>query len=319
MPRLQGAFSTVVHDEGPRRRLPRPGRPAAARARPASATATASPASRARSTSSAPSYLRDVQPGEIVSLAERGHRARGRSVEGAREAFCVFEYIYFARPDSRMNGDAAAGRARADGRDPRPRGAGAERRPRHRRARLGQRRRARLRARRRAAAGRRPHQEPLRRAHVHPARAGAAQARPAAEVQPAAGDRRRQVDRRRRRLDRARQHDAPDRADAARRRRARGPHADLARRRSSTRATTASTCPRARRWSPTAARSRRSPSELGCDSLAYLSLDGVYEAVRGVARARTATPASPASTRWATPRATKDKFAFERELPLVKA
>ena len=57
----------------------------------------------------------------------------------------------------------------------------------------------------------------------------------------------RQVDRRRRRLDRARQHDAADRRDAARRRRTRGPHADLARRRSSTPATTASTCRRARR------------------------------------------------------------------------
>src|SRR6478736_4418166 len=56
--------------------------------------------------------LRDVQPGEMVSLTERGLQTR-QVVEGEREAFCVFEYIYFARPDSRMNGDvlqAARGR-----------------------------------------------------------------------------------------------------------------------------------------------------------------------------------------------------------------
>jgi hypothetical protein len=52
---------------------------------------------------------------------------------------------------------------------------------------------------------------------------------------------------RRRRLDRARQHDPPDRADAARRGRERGPHAHLGARRSAIPATTASTCPRARR------------------------------------------------------------------------
>ena len=48
-------------------------------------------------------YLRDVQPGEVVTLTERGLRTR--LVAGAeRHAFCVFEYIYFARPDSRMAG-----------------------------------------------------------------------------------------------------------------------------------------------------------------------------------------------------------------------
>jgi amidophosphoribosyltransferase len=48
-------------------------------------------------------YLRDVQPGEVVTLTERGIQTK-LAVEGERKAFCVFEYIYFARPDSRMNG-----------------------------------------------------------------------------------------------------------------------------------------------------------------------------------------------------------------------
>jgi len=49
------------------------------------------------------SYVRDVEPGEIVTLGEGGIESR-RVMPGARRAFCVFEYIYFARPDSRMNG-----------------------------------------------------------------------------------------------------------------------------------------------------------------------------------------------------------------------
>ena len=56
--------------------------------------------------------LRDVQPGELISIGDDGIRTR-QVVEGAREAFCVFEYIYFARPDSRMGGtvlQAARGR-----------------------------------------------------------------------------------------------------------------------------------------------------------------------------------------------------------------
>jgi amidophosphoribosyltransferase len=47
--------------------------------------------------------LRDVEPGEIVTLGENGLESRC-VLPDARKAFCVFEYIYFARPDSRMNG-----------------------------------------------------------------------------------------------------------------------------------------------------------------------------------------------------------------------
>jgi amidophosphoribosyltransferase len=50
-------------------------------------------------------HLRDVRPGELVSIGEDGVQSR-QVVSGARRAFCVFEYIYFARPDSRMNGQA---------------------------------------------------------------------------------------------------------------------------------------------------------------------------------------------------------------------
>jgi amidophosphoribosyltransferase len=48
--------------------------------------------------------LRDVQPGEMVSLGERGIESR-QAVESERRAFCVFEHIYFARPDSRLEGN----------------------------------------------------------------------------------------------------------------------------------------------------------------------------------------------------------------------
>jgi amidophosphoribosyltransferase len=47
-------------------------------------------------------FVRDVEPGELVTLGADGLKSR-MVVGGARRAFCVFEYIYFARPDSRMN------------------------------------------------------------------------------------------------------------------------------------------------------------------------------------------------------------------------
>ncbi len=49
-------------------------------------------------------FLRDVQPGEMVSIGARGIETR-QIVEGPRRAFCVFEHIYFARPDSLLEGN----------------------------------------------------------------------------------------------------------------------------------------------------------------------------------------------------------------------
>jgi amidophosphoribosyltransferase len=48
--------------------------------------------------------LREVQPGEMVSLSEGGIETR-QLVESERQAFCVFEHIYFARPDSVLEGN----------------------------------------------------------------------------------------------------------------------------------------------------------------------------------------------------------------------
>jgi amidophosphoribosyltransferase len=48
--------------------------------------------------------LHEVQPGEMVSLGERGIETR-QLVESGRRAFCVFEHIYFARPDSILEGN----------------------------------------------------------------------------------------------------------------------------------------------------------------------------------------------------------------------
>jgi amidophosphoribosyltransferase len=50
-------------------------------------------------------HLRDVRPGEVVSLGENGLTSI-QVIAPEREAFCVFEYIYFARPDSRFEGTA---------------------------------------------------------------------------------------------------------------------------------------------------------------------------------------------------------------------
>jgi len=46
--------------------------------------------------------LREVEPGEIVAVTDKG--IDSYRVESSRKAVCIFEYIYFARPDSLING-----------------------------------------------------------------------------------------------------------------------------------------------------------------------------------------------------------------------
>jgi amidophosphoribosyltransferase len=48
-------------------------------------------------------FVRDVEPGEIVIINEQGVRSI-KPFSRQAERFCVFEYIYFARPDSIMEG-----------------------------------------------------------------------------------------------------------------------------------------------------------------------------------------------------------------------
>jgi amidophosphoribosyltransferase len=45
-------------------------------------------------------FIRDVEPGEIVAINKDGISSVQAFPEHERRAFCIFEYVYFARPDS---------------------------------------------------------------------------------------------------------------------------------------------------------------------------------------------------------------------------
>lgn len=51
-------------------------------------------------------YVRDVEPGEIVTISQAGgiESDKRHCIAKEKQARCVFEYIYFARPDSRFDG-----------------------------------------------------------------------------------------------------------------------------------------------------------------------------------------------------------------------
>jgi amidophosphoribosyltransferase len=48
-------------------------------------------------------FVRDIEPGEMVSIGPGGVKSL-MPFDKARKRFCVFEYIYFARPDSVVDG-----------------------------------------------------------------------------------------------------------------------------------------------------------------------------------------------------------------------
>ena len=245
--------------------------------RPARATATWSPPRAARSTSSARSCCARCSPASWSRSASAASRPARRSSPTGR-ALCVFEHIYFSRPDTKLEGrtlQSVRGRmgeilareapVEADLVISVPDSGNAA-------------------AKGFARASGIPQDDGLIKnryvgAHVHPARAGAAPPRPAHEVQPAARGGQRQAPGGRGRLDRARQHHAPDRQHAARGGREGGPPADVL-------AADPPPMPLRRRHAdqrgddrPRAHGRRGRRARSSADSLAYLSLEGVYEAV----------------------------------------
>lgn len=52
-------------------------------------------------------FVRDIDPGEVVVVSDGGSVESIRThCQGKKRSFCVFEYIYFARPDSVIDGSA---------------------------------------------------------------------------------------------------------------------------------------------------------------------------------------------------------------------
>jgi amidophosphoribosyltransferase len=47
-------------------------------------------------------YVRDIEPGEVLIIGEQG--LQSLRLNNAKNAFCVFEFIYFSRPDSNIFG-----------------------------------------------------------------------------------------------------------------------------------------------------------------------------------------------------------------------
>ena len=55
-------------------------------------------------------YIRDVEPGEVVTITKEGMKSdTSMCLPKEQQARCIFEYIYFARPDSHIDGVSVYG------------------------------------------------------------------------------------------------------------------------------------------------------------------------------------------------------------------
>lgn len=58
-------------------------------------------------------YIRDIEPGEMVHITMDGLSSE-KIIKSTRKAFCIFEYIYFSRPDSYIFGGNNVNRLRKE-------------------------------------------------------------------------------------------------------------------------------------------------------------------------------------------------------------
>jgi len=49
-------------------------------------------------------FIRDIEPGEVLFITEKGIKSVYIADKNPKSSFCIFEYIYFSRPDSNIYG-----------------------------------------------------------------------------------------------------------------------------------------------------------------------------------------------------------------------
>ena len=136
-------------------------------------------------------FIRDVLPGELVMVSQDGVTSR-QYASGMPQSSCVFEHVYFARPDSRIFGRWVQESRDEMGRQL-ARESGVPGRRHRSRARLRCHRRAWLRGRGGPSLPHGPHPQSLRRPHVYRTRTARPRLRRSPQAQPRAQSSRRQA------------------------------------------------------------------------------------------------------------------------------